>query len=241
MAAERDVALGQGREGQQYPGRLSGSNFEAPDPVTILWIIRHGETAWNAEGRVQGQTDVPMNEAGFAQARAVAAALSGERFAAIYSSDLLRVTQTAEPSAQMLGLPVQLDARLRERHYGMFETLTYAEVKVLHPEDYARFRAKELDYDFRTGESLRAFFARSIACVAEIAARHAGKSVLVFTHGGVLEMAYRNVTGSGLRTPREFEIPNAALNRVGIEGEDWKILAWAERGHLETALDDLPD
>ena len=119
--------------------------------MTILWMVRHGETAWNAEGRVQGQTDVPLNEAGFAQARAVAAALSGERFSAIYSSDLLRVTQTAEPCAQALALPVRLDARLRERHYGMFETLTYAEAKVLHPADYARFRAKELDYDFRIG------------------------------------------------------------------------------------------
>jgi len=208
---------------------------------TLLCMVRHAETAWNAEGRVQGQTDVPLNETGFAQARAVAAALSGERFAAIYSSDLLRVTQTAEPIAQALALPVRLDARLRERHYGMFETLTYAEVKVLHPEDYARFRAKELDYDFRTGESLRDFFARSIACVAEIAARHTGDDVLIFTHGGVLEMAHRFATGSDLRTTREFEIPNAALNRVGIEGEEWRILAWADCGHLEAALDDLPD
>jgi probable phosphoglycerate mutase len=209
--------------------------------MTSLWIVRHGETAWNAEGRVQGQTDVPLNETGFAQARAVASALSGERFVAIYASDLLRVRQTAAPCAEVFRLPVRLDARLRERHYGMFETLTYAEVKVLHPDDYARFRTKELDYDFRTGESLRAFFSRSIDCVAEIAARHAGESVLVFTHGGVLEMAYRFATGCDLRTPREFEIPNAALNRIGIEGEDWKILVWADCGHLEAALDDLPD
>lgn len=204
-------------------------------------MVRHGETAWNAEGRVQGQTDVPMNEAGFAQARAVAAALSGERFAAIYSSDLLRVTQTAGPIAQALGLPVQLDARLRERHYGMFETLTYAEVKILHPEDYARFRAKELDYDFRTGESLRAFFARSIACVAEIAARHAGDDILIFTHGGVLEMAYRYAHRLGLSSIRDYEIPNAALNRIEIDGNSWNVLAWADCTHLETALDDLPD
>ena len=207
----------------------------------LLCMVRHGETAWNAEGRVQGQTDVPLNETGFAQARAVAATLSGERFAAIYSSDLLRVTQTAEPSAQALGLPVRLDARLRERHYGLFETQTYAEVKVLYPEDYARFRAKELDYDFRSGESLHDFYARSIACVSEIAARHAGESVLVFTHGGVLEMAHRFAQGGELRSMREFEIPNAALNRLAIAGEEWKILAWADCAHLDTALDDLPD
>ena len=208
---------------------------------TLLCIVRHGETAWNAEGRVQGQLDVPLNEAGLAQARAVAVALQGEPFATIYSSDLQRVTQTAEPTARMLGLPVHVDARLRERHYGMFQTLTYADVKLQHPEDYARFKAKELDYDFRTGESLRTFSTRSVACLAELAARYAGESILVFTHGGVLEMARRFATGSSLSTVREFEIPNAALNRLAIAGNEWTILAWAECGHLEAALDDLPD
>ena len=208
---------------------------------TLLCVVRHGETAWNAEGRVQGQLDVPLNEVGHAQARAVATALQGERFDAIYSSDLQRVTQTAEPIARMLGLPVQLDPRLRERHYGMFQTLTYADVKILHPEDYARFKAKDLDYDFRSGESLRTFSARSVACLADIAARHAGESILVFTHGGVLEMARRHATGSRLTTVREFEIPNAALNRLAIAGDAWSILGWADCGHLEAALDDLPD
>ena len=208
---------------------------------TQLCIVRHGETAWNAEGRVQGQLDVPLSEVGLAQARAVAAALQGEQFSVIYSSDLQRVTQTAEPSARMLGLPVRLDPRLRERHYGMFQTLTYAEVKIKHPEDYARFKAKDPDYDFRTGESLRAFSARSIECVADLAARHAGESILVFTHGGVLEMARRFATGASLSTVREFEIPNCALNRMTISGAEWTVLGWGECGHLEAALDDLRD
>ena len=208
---------------------------------TLLCMVRHGETAWNAEGRVQGQLDVPLNDVGFAQARAVASTLCGERFAAIYSSDLARVTQTAQPIAQVLALAVQTDVRLRERHYGMFQTLTYAEVKVRHPEDYARFRAKELDYDFRSGESLQAFYDRSIACLAALASRHAGESILVFTHGGVLEMAYRFARRLSLRSVRDFEIPNAALNRLAIEGDAWTVLAWADCAHLEAALDDLPD
>jgi len=210
-------------------------------PRTLVCLVRHGETAWNAEGRVQGQLDVPLNGVGLAQARAVASVLCAERFDALYSSDLVRVTQTAEPLAQLLKLPLRTDARLRERHYGMFQTLTYAEVKVKHPEDYARFRAKELDYDFRTGESLRAFYDRSIACLRGIAARHPGESVLVFTHGGVLEMAYRFAKGLDLRTVRDFEIPNAALNRLAIDGDAWSVLAWADCAHLEAALDDLPD
>lgn len=206
-----------------------------------LWIFRHGETSWNAEGRVQGQTDVPLSEVGHAQARAVAALLAGRRFSAIYSSDLLRVTQTAQPAAAALGLPVRLDALLRERHYGMFETLTYAEVKVRYPEEYARFRAHDPEFDFCGGERLSVFFERSVESLRAIAVRHDGEEVLVFTHGGVLDMAYRHAKRLGLATKRDFEIPNAALNRIDIAGEAWTVLAWAERAHLETAIDDLPD
>jgi probable phosphoglycerate mutase len=206
-----------------------------------LCLVRHGETAWNAEGRVQGQTDVPLSATGRAQARAVGAALAGERFAALYASDLERVRQTAAPAAAALGLEVRLDARLRERHYGRFETLTYEEARARLPEDFARFKAKELDYDFGSGESLARFNARALECLAEIAARHAGAAVLVFTHGGVLEMAYRHALGRGLQSARDFEIPNAALNRLEIGPAGWRVLAWAEVAHLERALDDLPD
>jgi probable phosphoglycerate mutase len=204
-------------------------------------MVRHGETAWNAEGRVQGQTDVPLSAVGEAQARAVRDALAGERFIALYASDLARVRQTAAPAAAQLGLRVRLEPRLRERHYGKFETLTYAEARARLPQDYARFRAKELDYDFGSGESLRAFHARAIECVAEIAARHAGAAVLVFTHGGVLEMVHRHALGSGLSAPRDFEIPNAALNWIEIGPGAWRVSAWAQVAHLERALDDLPD
>jgi probable phosphoglycerate mutase len=204
-------------------------------------MIRHGETAWNAEGRVQGQTDVPLSAVGEAQARAVCAALTGERFIALYASDLSRVRQTAAPAAARLGLPVRLDAGLRERHYGKFETLTYAEARERLPQDYARFKAKDPDYDFGIGESLRVFCARAVAGVAAIAARHAGETVLVFTHGGVLEMVHRHAHGTGLSAPRDFEIPNAALNWIAVGPQGWRVESWAQVAHLERALDDLPD
>jgi 2,3-bisphosphoglycerate-dependent phosphoglycerate mutase len=206
-----------------------------------ICMIRHGETAWNAEGRVQGQTDVPLSAVGEAQARAVRDALAGRRFAALYASDLSRVRQTAALAAAQLDLPLRLEPRLRERHYGKFETLTYAEARERLPEDYARFKAKDLDYDFGSGESLRHFHERAVACVADIAARHAGHAVLVFTHGGVLEMVHRHARGTGLASPRDFEIPNAALNWIEIGAAAWRIVSWAEVGHLERALDDLPD
>ena len=206
-----------------------------------LCVIRHGETAWNAEGRVQGQTDVPLSPVGEAQAAALPAALAGERFTALYASDLARVRQTAAPAARALGLAPRLEAALRERHYGKFETLTYVEARERFPEDYARFKAKELDYDFGSGESLARFSARSLAALAAIAARHAGEAVLVFTHGGVLEMMRRHALGIGLAAPRDFEIPNAAINWISVGGGAWRIEAWAETGHLAAALDDLRD
>jgi len=208
--------------------------------ITRLCVVRHGETAWNAEHRVQGQLDVPLNANGLAQARATSKVLGREKFDALYSSDLSRARQTAQPTAELLSATVLLDEALRERHYGIFERLTYAEVKVKFPEDYARFEAREPDYDFRTGESLKDFSARSIAAVSKIAERHKGQSVLVFTHGGVLDHLHRFITGQPLSSERGFGIPNAGLNRIEVTAAGWKILAWAEVAHLKGALDDLP-
>jgi len=209
--------------------------------TTTLVLVRHGETAWNAEGRVQGQTDVPLNEIGRAQAEALVPVLGAEVFGAIYSSDLQRVRETAQPAAKALGLEVALEAGLRERHYGMFETLTYVECRERFPAEFERFRAKELEFDFGSGESLQAFNARALASVGAIAARHAGEAVLVFTHGGGLEMLYRAATARGLRSVRDFEIPNAAINRFEFAAGRWRLRAWADCAHLEAALDDLRD
>lgn len=209
--------------------------------MTRLCIVRHGETAWNAEHRVQGQLDVPLNDYGRRQAQAVAAVLGRERFSAIYSSDLGRARETAAPTAAALGLEVKLDPALRERHYGIFQTLTYADVKLKYPEDYARFERREPEFDFRTGESLRAFYERAVKCVQGIAAAHPGGEVLVFTHGGVLDKLYRYVTGLPLSAPREFRIPNCGINRLGAAPGAWQILVWADVAHLDSALDDLKE
>jgi len=209
--------------------------------TTRLCVVRHGETAWNAEHRVQGQLDVPLNAIGQAQALAASKVLSREKFDVIYSSDLSRARQTARPTANLLSLEILPDKDLRERHYGIFERLTYAEVKARYPEDYARFEAREPDYAFQTGESLRDFSARSIAVISKIADAHEGKSILVFTHGGVLDKLYRFITGLPLSAQREFGIPNAGLNRIERTASGWRILSWADVAHLEGALDDPPE
>ena len=204
-------------------------------------MVRHGETAWNAEGRVQGQLDIPLNDVGRAQARATAAVLAEHDFTAIYCSDLIRVRQTAEPAARKLALPVLYMAELRERHYGMFETLTYVEVREKFPAQYARFRDKDPDFDFEGGETLRGFNERSLKAVRDLNARHQGEQILVFTHGGVLEMVYRHARVVGLSSPRDFEIPNAAINWIEVTPDQWTVWSWAEVAHLEAALDDLRD
>lgn len=207
--------------------------------ITRLCLVRHGETAWNAEHRVQGQLDVPLSAVGEAQALAAARVLAREAFDAVYSSDLERARKTAEPAASALGREVLLERDLRERHYGIFERLTYAEVKTRYPEDYARFEARDPEFAFRNGESLKDFYARSIAVVSKIAGENRSRSILVFTHGGVLDMLYRHVKGLGMRAPRDFGIPNAGLNRLELRDEGWVIRAWADIAHLAGALDDF--
>ena len=207
--------------------------------TTRLCIVRHGETAWNAEHRVQGQLDIPLNEIGLRQAQAVGKVLGTERFDVIYSSDLSRALQTAQPTASALGMKILEDRNLRERHYGIFERQTYAEVKGRHSVEYARFAARDPDFDFGGGESLTAFTARSLAALAHIAGAHESGHVLVFTHGGVLDELYRHIQGLPARAVRDFGIPNCGLNRVEFALSRWQIQAWADVAHLERALDDL--
>jgi probable phosphoglycerate mutase len=204
-------------------------------------MVRHGETAWNAAGRVQGQLDIPLNDTGLAQARAVSRVLAGEHFDVIYSSDLARVHQTAAPTAALLKKKILLSEKLRERHYGIFQGMTYSEARERMPEEFVRFKNKDPDYDFQTGESLQVFSARVMAFVKELLEKEKGRSVLVFTHGGVLEVLYRHATKRGLSTPRDFEIPNAALNRFDHDAGAWQVQCWADVAHLAAALDDLPD
>jgi probable phosphoglycerate mutase len=134
---------------------------------------------------------------------------------------------------------MRLEPDLRERHYGVFQTHTYAEVKVRYAEDYERFLARDPDFDFRTGESLRDFSARSLAVISRITKENKGKGVLIITHGGVLDELYRFIRKIPMQAPRDFGIPNCGINRLAHDAGAWHIECWADTGHLEGALDDL--
>lgn len=213
---------------------------ERPDTPTRLCLIRHGETAWNTQRRLQGHLDIELNTVGHAQARAAARRLAGEHFAALYSSDLLRTQQTASALAAVLHLPVIAERGLRERHYGCIQGLTYEEAEARYPAEYARFKAREADFGFPAGgETLRAFSQRIADTLQRIARQHAGESVLLVTHGGVLDAVHRLCSGAPLHTPRTFAIPNAGLNWIEQHAGRWRILSWADQSHLQGALDEL--
>jgi len=207
---------------------------------TRICIVRHGETDWNAERRVQGQIDIPLNPVGLNQAKAAARGLAGESFSALYSSDLLRARQTAQQLASRHGLPLRVDAALRERHYGILQALTAEEARICHPQASLRHAERDPDYAFEGGESLVAFARRVLDGFEALGRRHAGETLLVVTHGGVLDILYRHATGRTLQGKRDFAVPNAAFNWLERAAEGWRVLAWADRRHLEAALDELP-
>lgn len=205
--------------------------------MTELILIRHGETDWNRELRFQGQLDVPLNATGQEQARRVAERLAQERLQALVSSDLRRAVQTAQAVAgRVQPLDPVLQAALREQHFGVMEGLRVADIRQRDPQAWDEWVRFDADYAFAGGESTRAFHARVLAAVRALAQHHAGRTLAVVTHGGVLDMIYRSARGLPLSGARQSEIPNGGINRVRLQGEALEILSWADTRHLA----DLP-
>jgi len=202
---------------------------------TELVVIRHGETLWNSEHRMQGQQDSALSELGRAQARALAKRMQNERFTHLYSSDLTRAFETAKAVADVTGHEVRLDTGLRERSFGIFEGLTRAEMAARHPEEYARFRSRDPDYALPGGESPRAFHDRCMNCFTQIATRHAGERVVVIAHGLLLASLYRVVHDLDLQHPRTLDLINTGLNIFRYRANRWHLLSWADQAHLQNS------
>ena len=200
---------------------------------TRVFLLRHGETAWNAEQRLQGHADIGLNELGRWQAQRLAQALAGEDIAALYSSDLLRALDTARALAESISLPVQTDAALRERAFGFLEGLSYDEIDTQFPEVARRWREREPDFAPGGGETMNGFSARSVAAVTRLAAAHPGQAIAVFTHGGVLDSVYREAQGLGLAALRSWHLGNASINRLLFTGSRFTVLGWDDHSHLE--------
>lgn len=211
---------------------------------TKILLIRHGETAWNAVRRLQGHTDIALNDEGLRQADALARALADERINAVVASDLQRAMQTAQAVSALHDLPLHADAELRERCYGGFEGLLYSDIERRYPAEYALWQARDIDAVMPSGEreaeSFRQFYRRSVDAIVGWAARHAGQTVVVVAHGGVLECAYRAAVGMSLDSPRDFQVKNASINRFTVAGGKLSLDSWGEVEHLQlAALDDI--
>jgi len=201
--------------------------------VTRFCLVRHGETDWNALCRIQGNTDIDLNDLGRQQAELAGRALVGAGITALYSSDLQRAWNTAAIIARHLALEPWLEPQLRERDYGFFEGMTYSDARRLHPEAFARYERRDPLYDFETGESLQAMLTRVSTVLLRILAAHSGETVAVVVHGGVLDVAWRFVNDLPLEHQRDFGIPNAGLNWIRHDGQGWQIEAWAQTQHLD--------
>lgn len=209
----------------------------SPDeqPTRIL-AIRHGETDWNAGARIQGQLDLPLNARGRWQAQRLGQALADETIDAIYASDLGRARATAEALAAGRGLPVLTDAGLRERAFGRFEGLSYAEIEAAWPDDARRWRRRDPAFGAPGGEVLRDFYDRAVAAAARLAGRHPGQCIALVAHGGVMDCLYRAACRVALDAPRSWQLGNAAINRLLHTPQGFTLVGWSDAHHLDLPM-----
>ncbi|MGH6623031.1 MAG: histidine phosphatase family protein [Burkholderiaceae bacterium] len=208
--------------------------------ATSLLLIRHGETAWNAEHRIQGHLDIPLSPTGVQQAVRLAARLSGEPIDAVYASDLDRAASTAAPLAERLGLAVHADVRLRERSFGLLQGLTLQEIAERHPAQFAHWRQRDIDWTPPGGESAREFIDRVLLGISVVAeAGH--RCAVVVTHGGVLDVVYRSAHAMSWDAPRGHVMLNASINRLQASAPPLRlsVLDWCDAAHLDLARDEF--
>jgi probable phosphoglycerate mutase len=204
--------------------------------TTRFIVVRHGETEWNVQHRIQGNGDSPLTALGMAQADAIAERLAREPFEALVASDLGRAMQTAQCIARRTGHEVIPDPRLRERHFGEGEGLTYTEIDRLHPGAFSRTREMDPDYRVPGGETRREFHRRIMRTFEALAEAHDGQRIAVVAHGGVLAAIYRVIHDIPVAQPHTIPIANAAYNAISFEADRWSLEAWDDVAHLPAAV-----
>ncbi len=201
--------------------------------IRIL-AIRHGETAWNVDTRIQGHLDIPLNDTGRWQADRVARALAArDPIDAVYSSDLQRAHATAQAIATATGAPLSAHAGLRERGFGLFEGRTYAEIEQTWPEESGHWRRRTPHWAPAGGESLLQVRERILHTLRELTAPHAGQQIVLVAHGGIMDQLYRLATGQDLQAPRTWPLGNTAVNRLLWTPEGLSLIGWADTSHLQ--------
>lgn len=204
------------------------------DVLTRLLVIRHGETDWNAQRRVQGHTDIALNITGKRQASLLAQALTDGPIHAVYSSDLRRAWETAQAVALPHDAPHHVIAALRERRFGSIEGQVFADFEQQHPEAAFHWRMRTPHWQPPgDGESLLALRERVERTVYDIAARHPGQQVAIVSHGGVLDVLYRAATRQELQAARTWALPHCAINRLLWTPDGLTLIGWGDVSHLD--------
>ncbi len=207
--------------------------------ATRIIAIRHGETAWNVDTRIQGQLDIALNTAGRWQASRLAEALKDEPITTIYASDLARAWETAQYVGRALGIEVIREEALRERGFGAFEGKTFAEIEADLPDQSLRWRRRDPDFAPPGGESLTTLRDRVVEATGRLAARHPGELIALVAHGGVMDVLYRAATRLEIQSPRTWTLGNAAINRLLWTPGGLSLVGWADTQHLDSdALDE---
>jgi broad specificity phosphatase PhoE len=197
------------------------------------WIVRHGQTEWNADGRIQGHTDIGLSEKGAQQSQLVAGRLAEFSIDAAYSSDLRRSAETAREILGQRTVPLQTTPQLREYHKGVFEGLTVEEARHRYPDLYAASLVKDLDFAPPGGESTRQTSARIASFVADVRQRHANENVLIVGHGGALRAVFVALMELPLEANWRFLLANCGLSVVDIYPDNSVLRLYNDTSHLD--------
>jgi len=208
---------------------------------TEIWLIRHGETDWNAEQRLQGWRDIPLNDVGKAQALSVQRYLEQQRidFDAVLSSDLQRAIQTAQIAFEPYGYQVEQLSMLRERNYGIYEGQPWQQLIPLPDRQAPTINLRDPQTEIPEGESLPVFYQRIIRAFNQIAQDRPQQKLAVVAHGGVIDMVWRHIKNIDLTSQRPYKIMNASVNHFRITTQLWEEVAWAQTDHIERANEGL--
>ena len=204
--------------------------------ATKLFLVRHGQSAGNAAGRFGGHSPTPLSDLGFEQARLTAEALAKENVNVIYSIDLLRAVQTAEPLSKLTGIPIITKPEFRERNVGVLEGLTFDESKSEFPNDYYALVNRNIHHVITEGESYSNLLDRIKGELRDIIRRHRGERVAIFTHTGALCFMTLHLIGAIHRNTKQtpwIVTSNCGINRFEIRGpRNIRVLALNDTRHL---------
>jgi broad specificity phosphatase PhoE len=183
----------------------------------IIHCIRHGQSIYNAEGRIQGQSDVPLSDLGITQGQAAADAVARLPIDALYSSPLRRAMQTAEAVSAAVGLPIETDDRLKEIHAGIFQDKRRCDIEDLYPEETAHWISQDPDYVIPGGESRRQLMDRGMAAFHEIARRDHSQ-VVVVAHGRLMVVTLKGLLNIPAGQP-PFSLENGSITTLEANGD----------------------